>query len=157
MNSDNVFSTTSNKVVLGTGTDKRYIVLKYQLTNIQSYNNFITWSTTIDSLRNRLMKDIPKSFQKHSILGKKYWNTNSYGGKHTMEEVWDEQEGHKYVSNGEFIFAMLLLGYEMKPYEVKIRQSMFKKEPTIRFYVNFKHCKYKYKNPEKNDFCHVFL
>lgn len=58
MNTDNVFSTISNKVVLGTGTDKRYIVLKYQLTNIQSYNNFITWSTTIDSLRNRLMKDI---------------------------------------------------------------------------------------------------
>ncbi len=96
---------------------------------------------------NRLMKDIPKSFQKHSILGKKYWNTNSYGGKHTMEEVWDEQQGHKYVSNGEFIFAMLLLGYEMKPYEVKIRQSMFKKEPGITPNVTF--------NASKRDFSKV--
>ena len=96
---------------------------------------------------NRTIKDIPKSFQKHSILGKKYWNTNSYGGKHTMEEVWDQQEGHKYVANGEFILAMLLLGYEMKPYVVKIRQSMFKKKPGITPNVTF--------NASKRDFSKI--
>lgn len=96
---------------------------------------------------NKLMKDIPKSFQKHSILGKKYWNTNSYGGKHTMEEVWDQQEGHKYVANGEFILAMLLLGYEMKPYVVKIREKMFKKELGITPNVTF--------NASKRDFSKI--
>ncbi len=79
---------------------------------------------------NKLMKEIPKSFQKHSTLGKKYWNTNSYSGKHTIEEIWANNGGHKYVANGEFIFAMLLLGYEMKPYQVKIREKMFSEPGT---------------------------
>jgi hypothetical protein len=102
--------------------------------------------TNFDKI-NRCIKDIPKSFQKHSILGKKYWNTGSYGGKHTIEDIWTDEGRSQHLSNGEFIFAMLLLGYEMKPYEVKIREKMFKKEPGITPNVTF--------NASKRDFSKV--
>lgn len=62
---------------------------------------------------NKLMKEITPIFQKHSPLGKKYWNTSSsYGCKHQLAE---EIGANGYSTNGEFIFAMMLLDYEMKP------------------------------------------
>ena len=71
----------------------------------------------LDSIEklNILIKEIPKYFQKNSLLGKKYWNTSSYGSKHKFSELIKHDYTDSYVTNGEFIFAMLLLGYEMKP------------------------------------------
>ena len=84
--------------------------------------NYDTWEqckikTSIDSI-NSLLRDIPKYFQKHNPLGKKFWNTSSsYSSKHHVERMRKENNyiGDPYCSNGEFIFAMLYLNYEMKP------------------------------------------
>lgn len=40
---------------------------------------------------------------------KKKWDIGSYGGKHHVEHLMDI-----YITNGEFILAMILEGYEMK-------------------------------------------
>jgi hypothetical protein len=69
---------------------------------------------------NKLMKEIPPVFQKHNSLGRKYWNTSSsYGQKHQLadEIKKNEPSDNGYSNNGEFIFAMMLLGYEMKKLE----------------------------------------
>jgi hypothetical protein len=69
---------------------------------------------------NKLLVEIPKHFQKHSPLGKKYWNTNSsYGSKHHIENIRAKNGTPEYCSNGDFIFAMLHLGYEIKKEEEK--------------------------------------
>ena len=65
---------------------------------------------------NWLLKEIPKHFQKSLPLGKKYWNTGSYKGKHILERT----DSGKYSTNGQFILAMLLLGYEMKAINPKL-------------------------------------
>ena len=60
-----------------------------------------------------IMKYIPKLFQKHSQ--KKFFNVNSYTGKNRMEDYLKTHlEIYEYISNGEFILAMLLLGYEYR-------------------------------------------
>jgi hypothetical protein len=67
---------------------------------------------------NKLVKNIPRFFQKHSSIGKKYWNTNSsYGSKHFLSEELDKEnpKSNNYCANGEFILAMWILDYEMKP------------------------------------------
>jgi len=69
---------------------------------------------------NFIMKQIPKHYQKHSPLGKKYWNTqSSYASKHYLSDMIRKEfaDVDNYCSNGEFIFAMWLLDYEMKPCE----------------------------------------
>jgi hypothetical protein len=58
---------------------------------------------------------IPKLFQKHKGV-RKFYNCNSYTGKHSLEEyIKKDIEQDVYVSNGEFILAMLMLDYEFKP------------------------------------------
>jgi hypothetical protein len=49
------------------------------------------------------------------------WETHSYGGKHEVEKYRDSipktefyQIQGTYISNGEFIMAMILCGYEPK-------------------------------------------
>jgi hypothetical protein len=69
---------------------------------------------------NRLMKEIPPVFQKHNPLGRKYWNTSSsYGQKHQLADEIQKNDPtvNGDSNNGEFIFAMMLLGYEMKKLE----------------------------------------
>ena len=81
-------------------------------------NKFDKESTSIKL--NRILKQIPKVFQKHKNTVRKYWNVNSsYGCKHELENfvTLNGQEG--YCTNGEFILAMLILGYEMKPLVIK--------------------------------------
>jgi len=75
------------------------------------------WSKEYSSQRiNKLKGEIPRYFQKHSPLGKKYWNTSSsYGQKHQLASEIEKTEKCGYSTNGEFIFAMMLLDYEMKP------------------------------------------
>ena len=77
------------------------------------------WNEEYSSVRiNKLMKEIPRVFQKHSPLGKKYWNTSSsYSCKHQLADEIEKTESCGYSTNGEFIFAMMLLDYEMKPLE----------------------------------------
>jgi hypothetical protein len=62
-----------------------------------------------------IMGIIPKVFQKHKGV-KKFYNCNSYTGKHSLEEhikkLYDQSI---YISNGTFILAMLMLDYEFKP------------------------------------------
>lgn len=58
------------------------------------------------------MIDIPKLF----VPAKRLWSTQSYGGKHDVE-YWrrlSNPMANYYVSTGDFIAAMLLLGYEAK-------------------------------------------
>ena len=75
---------------------------------------------------NDIMREIPRLFQKHSALGKKFWNTSSsYGSKHFLEHnTGTETKSGIYCYNGQFIFAMLLLGYEMKPIDLKANHRM---------------------------------
>ena len=85
---------------------------------------------------NNLLKEIPRYFQKHSSLGKKYWNTNSsYGSKHHIENMRSKNGTPGYCSNGDFIFAMLYLGYEMKAEEDK-KQYFFRKNKETNLYEN---------------------
>jgi len=98
---------------------------------------------------NKLIKEIPKYFQKHSSLGKKYWNTSSsYGCKHQLASEIKNDYANTYSTNGQFIFAMLLLGYEMKPIELhKISRSIKRNEdgkylydinPNVTFNCSFR-------------------
>jgi hypothetical protein len=85
---------------------------------IGTENKYNGWSKSEGQVLriNKLMKDIPRYFQKHSPLGKKYWNTSSsYGQKHQLADEIEKTEKNGYSTNGEFIFAMMLLDYEMKP------------------------------------------
>jgi len=78
---------------------------------------------------NELIKDIPRFFQKHSRLGKKYWNTSSsYGSKHFLSSELEKETPQKntYCSNGQFILAMWILDYEMKPIKVEHKYHQFK-------------------------------
>ena len=47
---------------------------------------------------------------------KSVYNIHSYGGKHYIEKYRDhiKTTGNNYISNGEFILAMLLSGYKYK-------------------------------------------
>ena len=77
---------------------------------------------------NELIKDIPRFFQKHSRLGKKYWNTSSsYGSKHFLSDELRKEtpQENTYCSNGQFIFAMWILDYEMKPIKVEYEYREF--------------------------------
>ena len=48
---------------------------------------------------------------------KTVYNVGSYGGKHYIEDYRKKsRSGDCYISNGEFIIAMLLCGYTMKTY-----------------------------------------
>jgi len=84
------------------------------------------WSKERSAERiNKLMTEIPRVFQKHSPLGKKYWNTSSsYGCKHQLADEVEKTEPNGYSTNGEFIFAMMLLNYEMKPVVRGDRESI---------------------------------
>ena len=71
---------------------------------------------------NDLIKDIPRFFQKHSRLGKKYWNTSSsYGSKHFLSDELRKEtpQQNTYCNNGQFILAMWILDYEMKPIKIE--------------------------------------
>ena len=77
---------------------------------------------------NNLVKNIPRFFQKHSPIGKKYWNTNSsYGCKHILSSELSKEnpQDDNYSANGEFILAMWILDYEMKPYIDKSEHYKF--------------------------------
>jgi hypothetical protein len=98
---------------------------------------------------NNLISEIPKHFQKHSSLGKKYWNTSSsYGCKQQLASEIKNDYKNNYSTNGQFIFAMLLLGYEMKPIELhKISHSIIRNEfgkylydinPNVTFNCSFR-------------------
>jgi hypothetical protein len=89
------------------------LILKKHVDKYIGYNNF-NGESSIQQL-NMLMKEIPKYFQKNNSLRKKYWNTGSYGAKHKLANLIEREYKDNYVTNGQFIFAMLLLGYEMKP------------------------------------------
>jgi len=88
----------------------------------------LTYNPSNNTLENikRLMKEIPLLFQKNK-KEKKYWNTNSNTGKEKVEE-WRKykEESETYTPHGDFIIAMLLLGYEYrKNYEKKYPQMTF--------------------------------
>ena len=87
----------------------------------------------------RITQYIPYLFQKHH--NKKYWNVNSYRGKHNMEDYFKfKYERSYYITNGEFILAMLLLGYEYK----KTNQQMFRLQlPNLTF-----NCSYRDRTPK---------
>jgi hypothetical protein len=103
------------------------LVLKSQ---VELYHNDISHFFSEHSVKtmNKIIKEIPRLFQKHSPIGKKYWNTSSsYGSKHFLEHnTTDPEYGTRgiYSYNGQFIFAMLLLGYEMKPHDLKTNRRM---------------------------------
>jgi hypothetical protein len=103
----------------------KYLSPKLKLISfgIVGLNDPRNWNTKKESSKsiNKLLKEIPRVFQKHSPLGKKYWNTSSsYGCKHQLADEIEKTEANGYSTNGEFIFAMMLLGYEMKPINLGI-------------------------------------
>lgn len=85
------------------------------------------------------MEIIPKCFIKHSEETP-YWNVGSYSGKHRLEEYFSKNNTNKYVSNGLFIMAMILLGYEFKPeFTIKYKSNgkMLSVDPNIVFNANY--------------------
>jgi hypothetical protein len=103
--------------------------------HIEKHNQ---WNNVNIKSINTLIQDIPKYFQKHSKEGKKYWNTSSYGAKHHVEEMRrnEEYQGNPYCSNGEFIFAMLYLGYEMKSLNTNFsKYNVLKKDKITNEYI----------------------
>ena len=67
----------------------------------------------IDNI-NQCMEEIPKIYKKL----KSAYNLGSYSGKHGIERhrsyLYENKDN--YISNGEFIIAMILAGYEYKIY-----------------------------------------
>ena len=79
----------------------------------------------------RLMNEIPLLFQKNK-KERKYWNTNSITGKEKIEE-WRKykEQSDTYTPHGDFIIAMLLLGYEY-------RNNNEKKFPQMTFNATYR-------------------
>lgn len=69
------------------------------------------------STLNYLIKQIPIFIikPKSNSLLRKNWNIQSYGAKHILERENKNEYCGGYSNNGQFIFAMLLLGYELEP------------------------------------------
>lgn len=106
------------------------VLLPYGIVFNNHKENYDSWSkSNIESI-NKVIKDIPKYFQRHSKEGKKYWNTSSYGAKHHIEQMRKSEKypGDPYCSNGEFIFSMLYLGYEMKKLDDYEKYNVLKKD-----------------------------
>ena len=85
------------------------------------------------------MEIIPKCFIKHSEETP-YWNVGSYAGKHRLEEYFSKNNINKYVSNGLFIMAMILLGYEFKSeFTIKYKSNgkMLSVDPNMVFNANY--------------------
>ena len=88
---------------------------------------------------NELIKDIPRFFQKHSRLGKKYWNTSSsYGSKHFLSDELRKEtpQQNTYCNNGQFILAMWILDYEMKPIKIEYEYFHFVDNGKTKSYLN---------------------
>ena len=64
---------------------------------------------------NYLIKQIPIFIIKPNSLIRKNWDISSYGAKHVLERENKNEYGGGYSTNGLFIFAMLLLDYEIEP------------------------------------------
>ena len=96
------------------------------------YTAFVTMlsNSSIDNIL-RLVTEIPLLFQKNKT-DKKYWNTNSRSGKGKIEE-WRKykEESDTYCSHGDFIIAMLVLGYEF-------RKNNAKKYPELTFNATYR-------------------
>jgi hypothetical protein len=74
----------------------------------------VNWAPCLNNL-NGLINDLPRYVQK-SFAERKYYNVGSYKAKNSLERMRIERKlPPRYNSNGDFIFAMLYLGYEMKP------------------------------------------
>lgn len=87
-------------------------------------------NSSIDNIL-RLVKEIPQLFQKNKT-DKKYWNTNSRSGKNKIEEWRKYKEvGDCYCPHGDFIIAMLILGYEF-------RKNNAKKYPELTFNATYR-------------------
>jgi len=106
------------------------IVLKNNVCNTTEKVMYNPSNTTLENIL-RLTKEIPLLFQKNKPE-KKYWNTNSRSGKNKIEE-WRryKSESDTYCSHGEFITAMLVLGYEY-------RQNYEKKYPEMTFNATYR-------------------
>lgn len=81
---------------------------------------------TIDTIE-RALEEIPMILDKRVTQNKK---VSSYGLKHMLEDYRKQRKvkGDNYISNGEFILAMLLLGYK----------ADFGKDPTVNCTFNCK-------------------
>jgi hypothetical protein len=84
---------------------------------------------------NDLVKNIPRFYQKHNPIGKKYWNTSSsYGCKHVLsaELLKERPQKNTYCNNGQFILAMWILDYEMKPYIYEADYCIIEKKTYLK-------------------------
>lgn len=88
-------------------------------------------NTSLDNI-SRLLGEIPKLYQKIGN-GKKFWNTSSYTGALKVQE-WREHINpaiNNHLHHGDFILAMLLLGYEF-------RENYTRKYPQLVFNASFR-------------------
>ena len=78
----------------------------------------VNWTPDLTNL-NSLINDIPRFIQK-SKSERKYYNVSSYQTKNCLEKMRvDIGLPSRYNTNGEMIFALLYLGYELKPLKIK--------------------------------------
>jgi hypothetical protein len=106
------------------------VVLKNNVCNTADKVMYDPSNITLENIL-RLMKEIPLLFQKNKNE-KKYWNTNSRSGKNKIEE-WRQykSESDTYCPHGDFIIAMLVLGYEY-------RENYDKKYPEMTFNATYR-------------------
>jgi hypothetical protein len=109
----------------GLSIEDEGVVLKNNGCNTTEKVAYNPSNNTLENIL-RLMKEIPALFQKNKPE-KKYWNTNSRSGKNKIEE-WRKYKGESdpYCPHGEFIIAMLVLGYEYREkYEKRYPEMTF--------------------------------
>ena len=88
-------------------------------------------NSSLDNI-SRLLAELPKLYQKIGN-GKKFWNTSSYTGTLKVQE-WREHINpniDNHMPHGDFILAMLLLGYEFK-------ENYTRKYPQLVFNATFR-------------------
>ena len=89
-------------------------ILKSEQKNEAGHRNNFQYEGAVKTI-NYLIAEIPKFILKRSAtsLLKKSYPINSYAAKHVLER--NSKDNCGYSSNGQFIFAMLLLGYDLDP------------------------------------------
>ena len=103
---------------------KNAYIDRYGINAFEGIHPYALGKTPYDNANKSLIKNIDNIIQCIEEIPKIYkklksaYNLGSYAGKHAIERHRRHLYGNKdnYISNGEFIIAMILAGYEYKIY-----------------------------------------
>jgi hypothetical protein len=97
-----------------------------------------TVTSDIDITIVQMIKEyIPQCFLKLSSI-KPHWHLTSYNGKHRLEEYLLKCGIKQYISNGEFITAMIQMNYQFKPeFTMRYINDKMVVDPNLVFNANY--------------------